>query len=846
MLARGIDLATTRRAAMLGLIKEDPHEALANTAPIAVRRQLPTSLENLLEERISGIGNVGLVFGIAPPGGAKQVSTNDIAMIGDRQFYAHRYGARKIRTGYSNVSIHGVAIDDQLAVSASPVKVLEKGESYSDITSDCVVTNNKQVIAPGDSPDQKSIALLGTHAYLMCCPYCIQTFDEQQTSVEGTTSAPIGLSDSGIPGTMGFPGKPPTSQTIGGKGVIFMRVQPSDAAALGQGFPTSSGTAYFQNMTYNDGDNWNARVTRTSYGKSWISRADVTPVLTLPNNTAYYTKDGSGADSYQWGRWTNDAKTAATAAGYSMANYSTFCVCHYGYTQFGAAGWGDTTGAGNIWANGYFQIQLFDHEGGHTFGLPHANSWTSTDGNPLSSARAHVEYGDNSDPMGNAWGSGSSNDYNAYYKSFCSWLPDSSVLSVSHSGVYRIRQFDSGSVLTTSPMALKISRDSDLDLWVMYRGSTIAQSNYNTGAYVVGVSSGVISDSHVVDMNDPSGDTSNAPLAQGQTFTDSASGIGLTTAGRGGVSGDKYMYVKVNFPATYTGAHRLLVNGGIYCFRNVSFNKYLDVPNNDSTAGAQPQLWTFNGSAAQQWVASLNSDGSYSFNHYGTSMWLDVYNNGGSNYTNIVQWTRNGGDNQRWDVLVQSDGYIKLRHRNTTQVLTADTANSGDIITYTNFSPGTEEKWEPVLIGITEGNYRISPRHAQVMGLGVRNHASYATAQIEQESWDGGAWQRWTLQSLGSGLFRIYPQGQTTLALTISGGSAANGAKAILMPWTGAAEQKWSFTSTGNGWVRLTPSHAANQCLDVSGVSTSPGADVQSWQYLGNLNQQWQFVDPDL
>src|SRR5581483_7637586 len=29
MLARGIDLATTRRAAMLGLIKEDPHEALA-------------------------------------------------------------------------------------------------------------------------------------------------------------------------------------------------------------------------------------------------------------------------------------------------------------------------------------------------------------------------------------------------------------------------------------------------------------------------------------------------------------------------------------------------------------------------------------------------------------------------------------------------------------------------------------------------------------------------------------------------------------------------------------------------------------------------------------------------
>jgi hypothetical protein len=846
MLARGIDLATARRATMLELIKTDPREALATTPPMSVRNQMPSDIAGLLEERVSGMGSVGRIFGIPPQGVTKPVPTNDIARIGGQQYFAHRYGARAIRNGYSNVSIHGVAIDNQLAVSASPVKMLEKGESYTQINSDCVVTDNKQVIAPGDSPDQKSVALLGTQAFVMCCPFCSQTFDEQQLAAEGTASTPMGLSDSGIPGTMNFPGKPPTTQTIGGKGVIFLRVQPSDAVALGQAFPSGSGTSTFVNVTYNNSDNWNARVMRTSYGKAWISTADVTPVLTLPHTTAHYTTDSTGASSYQWGYWVDDAKAAATAAGYTMSNYSTFCVCHYGYTQFDAAGWGDTTGAGTIWSNGYFQVQLFDHEGGHTFGLPHANSWTSTDGNPLSTSRTHVEYGDVSDPMGNAWGSGSNNDYNAYYKSFCSWLPDSSVLSVSHPGTYRIRQFDSGSILTSSPMALKISRDSSLDLWVFYRGTGISQSNYNTGAYVVGVSAGVISDSHVVDMNNPASDTSNAPLSQGQTFTDSASGISLTTAARGGVSGDKYIYVKVGFAPGYTGAHRLLVNGGIYCFRNVSFNKYLEVPGNSSTSGALPQLGNFTGSASQQWVAWRNDDGSYSFNHYGTSMWLDVKNNSSNSYANLQQTTQNTSTSQRWDLLVQSDGYLKLRHRNTSQLLTADTANNGDIITYSNNSPGTEQRWEPVLVGMTEGTYRLSPRHAQVLGLGVQNQAVYAGAQIEQQAWDGNASQRWTLQSLGSGQFRIYPQAQPGMAMTISGASTTSGAKAVLMPWTGAAEQKWSFTTSGNGWVRLTPSHATNSCLQINSASTTAGADAELSTYTGATNQQWQFVDSDL
>ena len=838
LLARGRELAAARRAALLELIKTDPRSALANTPPIRIRNQLPTDIQALLEERVSGVGNVGLIYAVPLPGSTERIPPVDIALIGGRQFEAHRYGQRKIPTGLASVSIHGIALDRHLAVSDSPVKVMEPGETYTEVSEDCVVTDNKQILAPGDTPDQKSTALLGTHAYVMCCPYCITTFDAEKIEAESNAyQTPMGLADSGIPGTQGFPGKPAASRTHGGKGVIIFRVQPSDGA-----FPSWATDAHFLDVI-NRGDGWNERIKLISYGKTWFSRTDVTPVLTLPGNTAYYTGNG-----YEWGRWIDDSKAAATAAGYDMANYSTYVVAHQGYGQFNAAGWGDTTGAGVIWANGNFDVRLFVHEGGHTYGLPHANSWTSTDGNPVSPSRAHVEYGDDSDPMGNAWAGGFNNEYNAYYKSYCSWLPDSSVLSVSHPGTYRIRQFDGGQILTGSPLALKISRDSDMDYWVMYRGSTIPQSAYNTGAYVVGVPVGRVGDSHVIDMNDATGNTANAPLSQGQVFADTAAGITLTTSGRGGVAGDRYVYVKVDFAPGYTGPHRLLVNGGIYGFRNKSFDRYLAVPGNSSTAGVEPVLATFANSPAQQWVVSRNADGTYSFNHLGTDKWLDVSGNGNANYTEIIQWTRNELDAQRFELLLMADGLIKFRKRGTEQMLTADTAanNSGDIITYRDFWPGNEQRWDPVLLGMSEGDYRLSPRHAQVFGLGVRGQSALAGAAAEQQAWSGAATQRWTLQSVGVGQFRIYPQDQSGLALSIAGGSTATGAKAVLAPYTGASSQKWTFANTGNGWVRLAPAHAPAASLQVSGAATTGGTGLELAPYSGATHQQWKFVDPDL
>jgi hypothetical protein len=850
LVARGAALARARRPVMLELIKTNPREAIASTVPLRVRAQLPAEVGRELEERVSGQGDIFRVMGLPQPGVEEPVPTVDQAKVGGRYFTAHRYGERALTPTLRGVSIHGVALDEHLAVSGSPVRMLEAGEAPPAETAEvCIVTDDRPVLPPGEPEPVRTVAVVGTHGYEMCCPFCAEDFDTRMARLEmRALSAPAALgainegqprelSTSGVSGTADYPGKPPASLTHGAKKILFLRVDFSDVA-----YPAWMSEAYLLDQVQG-GEGLNNRMKRISFDKTWIDQTDVTPVLRMPKPSKDYWKnaDGSVNMNLYWGPISDDARAAARALGFEPNNYTCGVIVHEGFVQTGAAGWG---GGDTIWCNGSADKKLLVHEYGHVFWLPHANSWTATDGNPLSPGRAHVEYGDASDPMGNAWGTGFNSDYNAFYKALCGWLPDAAVLPVSHSGTYRVHQFD-GAADLTKPLALKITRDNELDLWVMFRGDGVPQGLYNAGAYVIAVPPSRAGDSHVLDLNDTSGNTDNAPLAQAQTWSDAVSGISLITAGRMATGSQRHLYVRVNLSGTYTQGHRALVSGGIYAFRNKSFNKYLDVPNNSAVEGTPPQLFEFNGSAAQQWVVWRNADGSYSFNHFGTNQWLDVSNNGGGNYNEIVQWTRNTSDAQKWNILTAPDGFLKLRHRGTNQVLSADTANNGDIIQYDDFT-GEEQKWEPRLIGISEGTYRLVPRHAQMLALGLRGRSRAAGTQIEQQTWAGDATQRWTVQTVGGGQFRIFPQGTPSVTLAVAAGGMGDGAKAVLEPYTGAAWQKFTFTATEQGWVRITPAHATAKGLDVLGVSTAPGADLTHWHYVGGQNQQWRFNDADL
>jgi hypothetical protein len=139
--------------------------------------------------------------------------------------------------------------------------------------------------------------------------------------------------------------------------------------------------------------------------------------------------------------------------------------------------------------------------------------------------------------------------------------------------------------------------------------------------------------------------------------------------------------------------------------------------------------------------------------------------------------------------------------------------------------------------GASGGAYKLIARHSG-KALDATGQGTANGTQIEQWTYGGGANQKWTINSLGSGLYSITGV-QSGKCIDISASGTANGTKVQLWDYVGGSNQKYSFTATDSGYFRITPSHATSSCLDVSGVSTSDGALVQLWAYGGGQNQQW-------
>src|SRR5207253_5869216 len=77
------------------------------------------------EERVTGKGNF-VALGRAEPRDGQTVSRR--AIVNAREYVAYVYGDRASQQTRSNISLHGVAIDGELALSDSPLRVFEPGE----------------------------------------------------------------------------------------------------------------------------------------------------------------------------------------------------------------------------------------------------------------------------------------------------------------------------------------------------------------------------------------------------------------------------------------------------------------------------------------------------------------------------------------------------------------------------------------------------------------------------------------------------------------------------------------------------------------------------------------------
>src|SRR5262245_18191020 len=196
----GLELAHQRRKVLRELIRSDPEEALRMRIPFALRQRLPAAIQEQLEELVSARGDLA-VFSALPYLGreADFRAVQRWATIGGRPYEAFVYGRRASQRTSREVSLHRIAVDGWLALSDSPVRVLDPEEPASagkqpannqcPISGKAVASTTAQLSTP-ETPLVES----GDRVYQLCSLAHVAALSEQLWSQEQTVATANWLS----------------------------------------------------------------------------------------------------------------------------------------------------------------------------------------------------------------------------------------------------------------------------------------------------------------------------------------------------------------------------------------------------------------------------------------------------------------------------------------------------------------------------------------------------------------------------------------------------------------------------------------------------------------------------
>ena len=120
---------------------------------------------------------------------------------------------------------------------------------------------------------------------------------------------------------------------------------------------------------------------------------------------------------------------------------------------------------------------------------------------------------------------------------------------------------------------------------------------------------------------------------------------------------DKYVKGNLNSESLSTA----IVPNGTYTLVSALDNNYvLDISGGSSESQANCQLYQSNGTNAQKFVLTYNSDGYYTITNVGSGKVLDCAGGGWENCTNVWQYYSNSSAAQKWKIIDVSNGYYTL------------------------------------------------------------------------------------------------------------------------------------------------------------------------------------------
>lgn len=229
---------------------------------------------------------------------------------------------------------------------------------------------------------------------------------------------------------------------------------------------------------------------------------------------------GAAGSTCDYSTWATQAESAAAAAGYNPSAYDRRV---FAFPWASVCAW---SGMGNVggprsYVNGSYAVRTVAHEQGHNFGNYHSHS-LNCDG----ASCAASDYGDDRDVLGYP---GTVGHMNAFQKERLGWLnygASPPILTVTAGGTYWIDAYETPGA---QPKALKIwNPATSTYYYVENRGRRGFDSALAPGVVVHTGSPSGANTSYQTDVA-PGTSAWDSTLDPGQTFTDPALGLDITT-----------------------------------------------------------------------------------------------------------------------------------------------------------------------------------------------------------------------------------------------------------------------------------------------------------------------------
>ena len=282
-------------------------------------------------------------------------------------------------------------------------------------------------------------------------------------------------------------------------------------------------------------------------------------------------------------------------------------------------------------------------------------------------------------------------------------------------------------------------------------------------------------------------------------------------------------------------------NGNYYINVRSKVAFSVDIPSGSAADSTAIQLYSGNGSKAQQFTFTRQSDESYEIVNVNSGKALDVRNGVAENNAIVQQYSRNNSQAQRWFIRDSGAGYY-LQSALGNWVLDLSGGNTADGAAIRLYAPnGTASQLFVVSssdVSITTGvSMMITSVANKKLVTDVTSASTANGARVQLYSSNNTNAQKYRFESIGNGTYKIVNVNSGKV-LDVSGGSTANGAALQQYTNNNTVAQQWTVRNYGSGKITLV-SVNANKAVDIPNGNAVQQAQLQLYSPNGTVAQQW-------